>query len=466
MRVLIPQNSLLWTTDGICLGRDMNQGVEIFTMDMDGKLASIPVHEPDIPEELLVHTLITRSGTCTSIPHYAVGRSSAKVGEFAEHDIPEMVSEANVKRFRKYHDERSVEFLERSPVSVTAASYIGKSGIETNKQALRFDAQDESTSREIARSVRDDLTKEFNGTASITRGVRRQYGNKYRDASFIVLYRSDRLYRMRSSFDLKRDRMNSMIYTNGLNIYFGFLRSLLGGGMAYHIPAFTRGGKHTILNIPWKNKVRKLLQNSCHIWRRYQLLAYREKSQCNIDEVRLAAYSPDLQNDEILEVKQHMQDCYEIDIPTGHTLILDNMLVRPLELTGKEWDEIRVPAEPESGFVGLRNRINGAVTNDADIVKPIASITTAGTSYGICVVGRVKNADEVTRAVTRYGATSCTYAILEDDTGEVKVRLWGEVATQVKLGDILEIRNGYAKRGILHNSMKGSTHIHDVELQP
>ena len=81
------------------------------------------------------------------------------------------------------------------------------------------------------------------------------------------------------------------------------------------------------------------------------------------------------------------------------------------------------------------------------------------------MVGRVKMVDEPTQAVTRYGETPAGYAVLEDDTGEVRVRLWGEIATQLKKGDILEIRNGHTKSGILHNSMKGSTHIHDVDLK-
>ena len=112
---------------------------------------------------------------------------------------------------------------------MTAASYLGRSGIEPNKQALRFDAPDDESSRELARDIQTRLGKEFKGTASIARGVRGgYYKHGYKDVSFIVLYRSDRLYKMRRSFDLKQDKINSLIYSNGLNIYFGFLRSLLG----------------------------------------------------------------------------------------------------------------------------------------------------------------------------------------------------------------------------------------------
>ena len=112
-------------------------------------------------------------------------------------------------------------------------------------------------------------------------------------------------------------------------------------------------------------------------------MAHHERTRGNIDEVRLAAYSPDLQNAEILEVKRHMQDCHEIEIPEDHMLILDNILIKPVELT-EDQREITVPveSESESGFAGLRNMVNGSVTNDADIVKPISGIVGTGKSFG------------------------------------------------------------------------------------
>ena len=52
---------------------------------------------------------------------------------------------------------------------------------------------------------------------------------------------------------------------------------------------------------------------------------------------------------------------------------------------------------------------------------------------------------------------------LVDDTGEIKLRLWGKIANTIENGDLLELTDAYSKNGILNNSQGGKEEIHDKD---
>ncbi|MBT4326741.1 MAG: hypothetical protein HOD60_07510, partial [Candidatus Nitrosopelagicus sp.] len=63
---------------------------------------------------------------------------------------------------------------------------------------------------------------------------------------------------------------------------------------------------------------------------------------------------------------------------------------------------------------------------------------------------------------TRFGNATKVTGILYDDTGEIKITLWGESAKKIQNDDILELDQAYSKKGILNNKQGGMEVIHKM----
>jgi hypothetical protein len=85
--------------------------------------------------------------------------------------------------------------------------------------------------------------------------------------------------------------------------------------------------------------------------------------------------------------------------------------------------------------------------------------------FEIHIVGKFDNKGIIKKSSTRYGDTTSTTGILYDETGEIKLKLWGEISKKIQNGDILEIIQGYAKNGILNNKQGGKEIIHRFNLK-
>ena len=62
---------------------------------------------------------------------------------------------------------------------------------------------------------------------------------------------------------------------------------------------------------------------------------------------------------------------------------------------------------------------------------------------GINVQGRIAQKDEIRNANTKFGETKVCDAILSDDSGSIRLTLWGEDTEKVKVGDKVSIENAY-----------------------
>lgn len=59
---------------------------------------------------------------------------------------------------------------------------------------------------------------------------------------------------------------------------------------------------------------------------------------------------------------------------------------------------------------------------------------------------KVANLTEPREIMTKFGtATTLTEATLEDDTGTIKIALWGEQSNGIEEGSEVEITNGFTK---------------------
>ncbi len=64
---------------------------------------------------------------------------------------------------------------------------------------------------------------------------------------------------------------------------------------------------------------------------------------------------------------------------------------------------------------------------------------------GVNIKGKVLEIGKIRDVKTRYGETQVANATIEDETGQLKLTLWGDQIEKISEGDIVEITNGYAR---------------------
>ena len=87
MKVLVPENSLIWTPNGFCFPGDIEYGTEIFVLNSEKKLTPHPITEElEEPEKYLTETIFSPSHTSTFMLNYKtrlddelIGASKAKL---------------------------------------------------------------------------------------------------------------------------------------------------------------------------------------------------------------------------------------------------------------------------------------------------------------------------------------------------------------------------------------------------
>lgn len=67
------------------------------------------------------------------------------------------------------------------------------------------------------------------------------------------------------------------------------------------------------------------------------------------------------------------------------------------------------------------------------------------TGSTVSFTAKVKAIEDVRQLKTKFGMTSLTVAVLEDDTGTVKLNLWGSQSEGINEEAVLEINNGFVK---------------------
>ena len=71
MKVLVPENSLIWTPNGFCFPKDIEYGTEIFVLNSEKKLTPhVIIEELEEPEKYLTETIFSPSHTSTFMLNY------------------------------------------------------------------------------------------------------------------------------------------------------------------------------------------------------------------------------------------------------------------------------------------------------------------------------------------------------------------------------------------------------------
>ena len=61
----------------------------------------------------------------------------------------------------------------------------------------------------------------------------------------------------------------------------------------------------------------------------------------------------------------------------------------------------------------------------------------------VSIDGKVIDISEPREVSTRYGKKQVADATIEDDTGEIKLSLWENQITSIKIGDMVSVTGGY-----------------------
>jgi anion-transporting ArsA/GET3 family ATPase len=224
-------------------------------------------------------------------------------------------------------------------------------------------------------------------------------------------------------------------------------------------------GDYAVLSLPWDTKIRKLLQNTLLIENNFKLSVSINTKQRNLNEVILHYVGLDIISQKILAVIHNRTKCYEIDIPMGTKMIMDNLIVKPHKITDDEKQELDDKYEEivEINFELIRKQITSKQTTiDVTNFITINQIGRSENHYRIHVVGKFVQKGVVQSRSTRFGDSNKVTGILYDDTGEIRITLWGEITKQIQNDDILELDQAYSKKGILNNKQGGMEVIHKI----
>ena len=466
MKIIIPENTLLWTSQGFCFPKDISYGTEIFIIDSNQQLSLHPIIEDlEEPEEYLVHTLIFENQTSTIIPNYKIINDDKLIDmkTIHEDDDLDVLESKYIQEFLKYHNEKIVDFSEKSPMSDIVVKYLALCDIDERKEKAVFEKSDEESASAFNLKIRNEL-QELGGEVTRLTGLRKINYSKNKTSVHKIYFSSEKFYNFRKQFDLKKDKIPNFIYSNGYWLFSIFIKELLNSGFTEHLIYFIRNGpngNYPILNLPWNSKIRKLLQNTLIFENKFKLSTYKSEKQRNLNEVRVNFSGVQEKNQSILEIKQHKMKCYEIEIPFGAKIIMDNLIVKPIEINENEKEDLKTFDETsEIDFENIRKTIMSKMTSYISPLKTIMDIHKMDKAFKIHMVGKFDNKGIVKTSSTRYGDTTSTTGILYDETGEIKIKLWGEISKEIQNGDILEIIQGYTKNGILNNKQGGKEIIH------
>ncbi len=83
----------------------------------------------------------------------------------------------------------------------------------------------------------------------------------------------------------------------------------------------------------------------------------------------------------------------------------------------------------------------------------------------VTIKGRVLEVSEVRTVQTKYGPRELSEAVVGDETGRVKVTLWGDKAGTLKEGEVVEIRDGWTTsfRGEVQVNVNRRTEIEKLD---
>jgi replication factor A1 len=63
----------------------------------------------------------------------------------------------------------------------------------------------------------------------------------------------------------------------------------------------------------------------------------------------------------------------------------------------------------------------------------------------IAITGKIIEVDEIREVKTKFGKTTVMNATIEDETGQIKLTLWGDQIDKIRKGNVMELEGGYVR---------------------
>jgi hypothetical protein len=181
----------------------------------------------------------------------------------------------------------------------------------------------------------------------------------------------------------------------------------------------------------------------------------------NINE--LLVKRNDMENvQRVMSVKTSKEEFFEFEIPDGSSIIVDNYVLQPRLLDNSELRRLQTKQFAYEGDLEeVRTKLNRQRHRPLYTVADI--LATDDDIYKIDIVLMIKEKGKSDSRNTRYGETSKTNFVMEDDTGEIKVQMWGSLGSTLSPLDVIMFERAYVKNGILYNSKAGTVEKIQIE---
>ena len=142
MKVLVPENSLLWTPNGFCFPKDIEYGTEIFVLNSEKKFTPhVITDELEEPEQYLTETILTQSYISTFMLNYKT-RLDDKLIELSSlkiNDPMPLIDTNFVKDYAAHYDNIAEDLLKKSPISGEVAKYLALCTLNESRQKAEFE---------------------------------------------------------------------------------------------------------------------------------------------------------------------------------------------------------------------------------------------------------------------------------------------------------------------------------------
>ena len=78
-------------------------------------------------------------------------------------------------------------------------------------------------------------------------------------------------------------------------------------------------------------------------------------------------------------------------------------------------------------------------------VSPIRIAELKQGMRGLTIVGKIAQIGEVQTVMTRFGQARVAAAVLEDETGSIRLNLWRDQIDKVRVGDSVRLENAFIR---------------------
>ena len=468
MKVLIPENSFLWTPKGLAFPNNLNEGSEIFIIDSNNNLIPIFIQDEIESYETQVTSVLTNVSVLTIPREFSITLKNKKtpVKSLQSGMMIDFVNDQILDNFKKYFMDNLDQFSEKF-FNVLKARLLGKTYLHSSNNTpflIPKDPDNQEQAREIGLSLqeefsKDDVSMKFSANLS-------GYG-KSTLHPWKIFVQEKNYSRIRNGININEDKISTEILSSGLNPFLHFHKIALDEGVPAYFNYELRNHEdpYVILNLNWTSKFRKLFQNSCVFERKKQLRMYDSPQNRSISEVKIEnADKNGIQTSQkILEIKLHEIKCYEIDIPLGSKLILDNYYVNPVEIDTDDREIIEIE---EDDFEKIRrDAYSMAIDQTQPIPVPIQKLISLQYSL-FSLVAKIISYKTPRKVNTKFGPKVLFEGVVEDESSEVKFSVWCDANFSVSTdysGMFLLVRFGRLKNGIVTNQFGKSIELLEVE---